>query len=364
MYKYVLRTREGPEIRALRLKIQQGRAEKSLLKRHMLIDDVLYFSSNPEHNPTMRLYVPKHYRLTVLRSHHDDHGHFGLDKTVDAIRDKYYWPNLYKEIYDHLNKCIICSLRNLKKIKPPTQETDIPPYPFAKLGLDLSGPYPRSLSGNRYIVGFIDLFSGWPEAFAVPDKKAENIAHLVIEEIFPRYGAPLQIITDNGTENENRIVRETLMTLNISHVTTSYYHPQSNAKVERFHRTLHNVMAKKLEDNLTTWDIHLNQTLAAIRFHNNESTSCSPFFLLYNRDVVLPIDNILRPRRKYAVEDLHQIALENQYKAFTIAQRIMKQSKRRQARYADMKHGKSEELKVGDPVFYVNNQRQSKLQNK
>lgn len=198
---------KDPEIRALRLNIQQGRAEKSLLKRHMLIDDVHYFLSNPEHNPTMRLYVPKHYRLTVLRSYRDDHGHFGLDKTFDAIRDKYYWPNLYKEIYDHVNKCIICSLRNLKKIKLPTQETDIPPYPFAKLGLDLSGPYPRSLSGNRYIVGFINLFSGWPEAFAVPDKKAENIAHLVIEEIFPRYGAPLQIITDNGTENENRIGR-------------------------------------------------------------------------------------------------------------------------------------------------------------
>lgn len=61
--------------------------------------------------------------------------------------------------------------------------------------------------------------------------------------------------------------------------------------------------------------------------------------------MVLPIDNILRPRRKYAGEDLHQIALENQHKAFTIAQRIMKQSKRRQARYADMKRGKTKELK-------------------
>lgn len=85
------------EIRALRLKIKQGRAEKSVLKRHMLIDDVLYFLSNPEHNPTVRLYVPKHYRLTVLRSYHDDHGHFGLDKTFNAIRDKYYWPNFTRK---------------------------------------------------------------------------------------------------------------------------------------------------------------------------------------------------------------------------------------------------------------------------
>lgn len=51
----------------------------------MLINDILYFLSNPEHNPTVRLHVPKHYRLTVLRSYHDNHGHFGLDKTFDAI---------------------------------------------------------------------------------------------------------------------------------------------------------------------------------------------------------------------------------------------------------------------------------------
>lgn len=34
---------KDPEIRDMRLKIQQGRAEKSVLKKHMLIDDVLYF---------------------------------------------------------------------------------------------------------------------------------------------------------------------------------------------------------------------------------------------------------------------------------------------------------------------------------
>jgi hypothetical protein len=57
-------------------------------------------------------------------------------------------------------------------MKPHLQETDIPPYPFAKIGLDLSGPYPTSLSGNKYIESFIYLHSGWPEAFAVPDKSA------------------------------------------------------------------------------------------------------------------------------------------------------------------------------------------------
>ena len=248
----------------------------------------------------------------------------------------------------------------MKKIKPPLQETDIPPYPFAKIGVDLSGPYPTTLSGNKYIIGFIDLYSGWPEAFAVPDKSADNIAHLLIDEIFPRFGAPLQIISDNGTENVNATVKETMEALNIDHVTTSFYHPQGNAKIERFHRTLHDILAKKINENSSTWDLFLNQTLAAIRFNISESSKFSPYFLLYNRDVVLPIDNLLKPRRKYHGEAMHKIALEQQHKSFMQVHRYLKKAKRRQAKYAD-KNCKDIEFAVGDPVYLKNHIRKSKL---
>ena len=151
-----------------------------------------------------------------------------------------------------------------------------------------------------FSITFIDLYSGWPEAFAVPDKSADNIAHLLIDETFPRFGAPLQIISDNGTENVNSIVKETMEALNIDHVTTSFYHPQGNAKIEMFHRTLHDVLVKKINENASTWDLLLNQTLAAIRFNISESSKFSTHFLLYNRDVVLQIDNLLKPCRSNA----------------------------------------------------------------
>lgn len=120
-----------------------------------------------------------------------------LDKTYDTMRMKYYFPNMYKELNEYIEKCITCQTRSARKLKPSLKETDIPPYPFAKIGLDLSGPYPVTLSGNKYIVSFVDLYSGWPEAFAVPDKSAENIVQLLIDEIFPVHSSPLQILTDN-----------------------------------------------------------------------------------------------------------------------------------------------------------------------
>ena len=143
---------------------------------------------------------------------------------------------------------------------------------MAKLSLDLSGPYPQTLSGNKYIAGFVCWYSSWIEAFSLPNKEAATIAHLIIEEIFPRFGCPLQIVTDNGTENVNRIMKEVLTFLNVDHVRTSVAHQQSNSKIERAHRTLHDILAKKVSENQETWDPYLNQALAAIRFNVNESS--------------------------------------------------------------------------------------------
>ena len=104
----------------------------------------------------------------------------------------------------------------------------------------------------------------------------------------------------------------------------------------------------------------LNQALAAIRFNINESSKFSPYFLVYNRDVVLPIDNIFKPRRKYQGENLHQIALQEQHKTFTRARQNMIKAKHTQAKYAD-RGTKNVTFEVNDPVFYKNNQRKGKL---
>jgi transposase InsO family protein len=69
----------------------------------------------------------------------------------------------------------------------------------------------------------------------VPAKTTDNVAHLLIEEIIPRHSG-IQILTsDNGGENCSNVMQEVCEELNIKHIKTSFYHPQGNAKIERFH---------------------------------------------------------------------------------------------------------------------------------
>ena len=72
----------------------------------------------------------------------------------------YYWPNLFKEINKYVSECTICQTRSLQKIRPPLQETDIPPYPMAKLSFDLSGPHPTSQETNTSLLLSIGIVVG------------------------------------------------------------------------------------------------------------------------------------------------------------------------------------------------------------
>lgn len=348
------------DIFELKRRIKGSKASKLEQKKYILMDEIVYYLSQPDDEPVFRLYVPSHLRQRVLVQYHDDNGHMGVEKTFHSIKQKYFWPCLLREIAEFVNKCIPCQTRNLTKQQPHMQECDMPPFPFAKLALDISGPYPKTNSGNQYIVTFIDMFTGWPEAFAVPNKKAETVAHLLIDEIFPRFGAPLQLLTDNGPENINNIMKQTLEDLNVHHVTTSFYHPQSNGKVERLHRTMHDILAKKVGSNEQSWDLYINQMLAAIRFHVSESTNFSPYYLLYNRDVVLPLDNILRPRRLYYGDEHHAIALQEMHRTFTLVRSNLKKA-RKEAIDRSRCKTKDVEFEVGDLVYYKNHQRKGKL---
>lgn len=89
------------------------------------------------------------------------------------------------------------------------------------------------------------------------------------------------LVTDNDIENVNKVMKETLEGLNIHYVTTAFYHPQSNSKVEWLHRIMHNILSKKkIRNNDRLWDLYINQMLAAIKFNISKATKFSLYYFI------------------------------------------------------------------------------------
>ena len=81
--------------------------------------------------------------------------------------------------------------------------------------------------------------------------------------------------------------------LGIKKANTTAYHPHIDGLVERFHRTLTDMLAKRVQRSGKDWDEQLPYVLFAYRSSVQMSTQESPFYLLYGRDSRLPAAEVL-----------------------------------------------------------------------
>lgn len=84
-----------------------------------------------------------------------------------------------------------------RTVKPPLQPLPVG-GPFHCVGVDVL-QLPLTEAGNHYVLVFLNYFTKWVEAFAVPDQCTETITQLLVEEIFCRHGAPAYLPSDRGT---------------------------------------------------------------------------------------------------------------------------------------------------------------------
>ena len=100
----------------------------------------------------------------------------------------------------------------------------------------------------------IDHLTGWPEAFPIPDKKADTVVHGFINNCLPIHMCPCFILSDNGTELKNQLMDYIFQQLGIDHIFSAPYHPQSNRKPEVFHKYLKPTLTNLCEMDPNNWD--------------------------------------------------------------------------------------------------------------
>ena len=99
---------------------------------------------------------------------------------------------------------------------------------------------------------------------------------------------------------------------------TPPYHPASNGRIEGFHAFLKACISKHISPQLE-WDNLVPLACAAYNFIPNEHSQESPFFLMFGRDPVLPLNTLLEPKVRYMGNDINIISLEMMKYLYEIA---------------------------------------------
>lgn len=226
-----------------------------------------------------------------LRSLHDGPtgAHFRIGTTTSKVKQRFWWPEMAKDIKHYVESCDICQRRKA----PPHHTQVMHPIevtaPFDRWGIDIVH-FPCSDSGNRYAIVAIDYFTKWPEARAIPNYRAETVAQFIFEDIICRHGCPYIIQSDRGTSFDNQLLDQLLTRYDIKHTLVAPYHPQSNGLVERLNQTIGRAIAKMAQNNVKEWDKHLAGVLLAYRSAIQSSAHETPFYLAYGRHARLPVD--------------------------------------------------------------------------
>jgi hypothetical protein len=175
--------------------LQERRRVRKRAKQYCWKDGKLYFKG---------LCVPKpEERLELVTQMHKDLGHFGEQRTLAEICQRYFWSNRTECVKALVRTCQQCQLvRSEGSIRFGDERLKSTPIYdlFHRIALDTAGPLPETRAGNQYILVAIDHYSKWCEAKAVANHGAKTAARFLEDDLICRYGVPRFVLTDNGGE--------------------------------------------------------------------------------------------------------------------------------------------------------------------
>uniref|UniRef100_A0ABD2XQU4 RNA-directed DNA polymerase n=1 Tax=Trichogramma kaykai TaxID=54128 RepID=A0ABD2XQU4_9HYME len=235
----------------------------------------------------IRPYVPLVLRIKIIKLYHSA-AHTSARITYRAVREKYVWPNMSRDVTEFCKTCLACQCSKISRgNKPPLGKFITPDARFQHVHIDLVGPLPES-QGFTYLFTMIDRFSRWPEAVPLRDISAKTVVRAFFDNWVSRFGAPLRITTDQGRQFEGGVFREFVSLLGAQHIHTTPYHPAGNGMIERWHRRVKSSLMAAVDRS--DWSLALLSVLLGLRVAIVCESDSSPAQMIYGNALRIPGD--------------------------------------------------------------------------
>ncbi|MCO5594194.1 hypothetical protein L7F22_048218 [Adiantum nelumboides] len=187
-----------------------------------------------------------------------------------------------------------------QRTKTPRGRDDMPLRPmmgaraFAKWGIDFVGLCPSAYKSHaQYIIVATDYLTKWVEAKATTKNDAKTTTQFLYENIFTRYGFPIEIVSDRGIHFINEVIEQLLDEFMVIHRKSAPYHPQANGQAESTNKILVTVLTKIVSELRANWDQKLHSLLWAYRVAYKTPIGTTPFNMVYEIQAILLLEFLI-----------------------------------------------------------------------
>ena len=303
--------------------------------------------------------IPNQIVNEVLRNLRGEFGkHPGITKTINAYREKYYYPNMAQLIREWVLSCEQClreSRINPRRTRPSLQNpNEYITAPVNAMQINLVPGLPPS-GGYENIMTAIDVFSRYLFAYPTSNQDAKTIAKVITIIMTKHAYLPTTLISGKGTAFTSIVTKEVAGVLGITlkHATTK--HAQTIELLERSHASIKQALNIETGERRSLW--HKYVSIAVLKYNTSyrASVGCEPFRVFDGRSPynILDLKMGIRPQKIPPPDsEIAQDVLEQTEIIFQYVRKKAMQAYIKYKAYYDRKANASK-LKQADYVFIL-----------
>lgn len=168
---------------------------------------VLYRKRQDGEVLTYQLVLPKEFRANVLTSLHDGMGHMGMDRTIDLVRSRFYWPKMAFDVEQKIKTCPHCVIHRAHPEKAAPLVNIRTTRPLELLCMNFLSLEPDQ-SNTKDILVITDHFTKYAMAIPTANQKARTVAKALWDNFIVHYGFPERLHSDQGPDFESHTIKE------------------------------------------------------------------------------------------------------------------------------------------------------------
>ena len=235
--------------------------------------------------------------------------HLGSRRMLDLLRQTgLKIRNVSDKVDQVVTKCTVCQLNNASSNPQTTGVRQRGSRTGTYWEVDFTEVKPGKY-GYKYLLVFVDTFSGWTEAFPTKNETVQIVAKKILEEILPRYGFPVMIGSDNGPAFVSKVSQGLASRLGADWKLHCAYRPQSSGQVERMNRTLKETLTKLTMETGANWVVLLPYALFRVR-NSPYKLGLTPYEIIRGRPPpIIPNlkDNLIKAENDNSLEFLFSL---------------------------------------------------------